>query len=64
MAPGFTPPTAVGMRAWNGARPAIAARYGWPPLAHEVRRQVNALDGHRTSWGELLREALANGAHS
>lgn len=64
MTPGVLSPAAVSMRAWNAARPAIAARHGWSPLAQEVRRQLNALSGRRASWPELLREALSPGAQT
>jgi hypothetical protein len=59
--PGVIRPDAVSMRSWNAARPLIADRYGWSSLAQEIRRQINAIDGRRDSWRELLREALADG---
>jgi hypothetical protein len=54
---GGQPAEAISMRAWNEARPLIAAQFGWPPLSHELLRQLNS-GRSKESWQTVLSRAL------
>jgi hypothetical protein len=51
-------PATVTQSAWDSARHLVASRYGLPPRAHEVCRQLCDYEGKPWQWADLLKTVL------